>query len=45
LTLADVKIVHYHASKINEMEEELMDAISNIKLKPLLIDPKAEMKA
>ena len=27
------------------MEQELIEAISNIKLKPLLVDPKAEMKA
>jgi hypothetical protein len=45
LTLADINIESYPASKIDRMESELRDEISNLKIKPLLIDPKAELKA
>ena len=45
LTLADVSIESYPESKISTMESELLKNISKIRLKPLLIDPKAEMKA
>jgi hypothetical protein len=45
LTLADVNIESYPESKISTMESKLLKHISKIKLKPLLIDPKAEMKA
>jgi hypothetical protein len=44
LTLADIAIESYPTSKIDHMESELRKKISNLKMKPLLIDPKAELK-
>jgi hypothetical protein len=44
LTLADITIESYPISKINKLESDLKEEISNLKIKPLLIDPKAEMK-
>ena len=44
LTLADINIESYPESKINTMESTLVKKIKNIRLKPLLIDPKAELK-
>src|SRR6266446_1537769 len=45
LTLADIKIESYPASKISNMESELIARLAHVRLKPLLVDPKAEMKA
>ena len=45
LTIADIKVETYPASKISTMESDLVDSVSHIRLRPLLIDPKAEMKA
>jgi hypothetical protein len=42
--LADINIKSYPTSKIDTMESELRNEIANLKIKPLLIDPKAEMK-
>ena len=44
MTLADINIESYPESKINTMESNLVKKITKIRLKPLLIDPKAEMK-
>ena len=44
LTLADITIEKYPASKIQEMESELIAGLKYVKLKPLLIDPRADMK-
>ena len=44
LTLADITIESYPESKIKTMESKFLKKIANIKLKPLLIDPKAELK-
>ena len=44
LTLADIKIESYTLEVIKSMESELIDIISKLKSKPLLIDPKAELK-
>jgi hypothetical protein len=44
LTLADVNIESYPESRIGTMEAELRNSISKLKIKPLLIDPKAELK-
>jgi hypothetical protein len=44
LTLADINIESYPESKISTMESMLLSRIANTRLKPLIIDPKAEMK-
>jgi hypothetical protein len=44
LTLADITIESYPESKISTLESKLLNKIAKVKLKPLLIDPKAEMK-
>ena len=45
LTLADINIESYPASKITNMESELIAGLVHVRLKPLLVDPRAEMKA
>ena len=44
LTLADIEIDSFTFDMIESMESELIGMIYNVKLIPLLIDPKAEMK-
>ena len=44
LTIADVNIESYPASKIDIMESELRSSLTKMKMKSLLIDPKAELK-
>jgi hypothetical protein len=44
LTLADIKIESYTLEVIESMESDLIDMVSKLKSKPLLIDPKAELK-
>ena len=44
LTLADVEVSSCPTVKIMEMEEELIKHLKKIYLKPILIDPRAEMK-
>ncbi len=43
-TLADITVEKYPASKIEKMESDLKARIRSIKLKPLLVDPKATLK-
>ena len=44
LTLADVEVSSCPVGKIKEMEDELIKQLRKVRIKPLLIDPKAEMK-
>jgi hypothetical protein len=44
LTLADIHIDNYTLEIIEIRESELINMISGIKSKPLMIDPKAELK-
>ena len=44
LTLADIMVESYPASRIESMELELVRRLSGIRTIPPLIDPKAEMK-
>jgi hypothetical protein len=44
LSLADIKIDSYTLQIIETMESDLIDEVQNFRLKPLLIDPKAELK-
>ena len=45
LTLADIQVESYPESKIKSMESELLNSLKKVRIRPLLIDPKAEMKA
>ena len=45
LTLADIKVESYPEAKIKSLESELIDSLKKVRIRPLLIDPKAEMKA
>ena len=44
LTLADINIASFTLQIIENMESELTGKLTKLKLKPLLIDPKAELK-
>ena len=44
LTLADIQIDSYTLQIIENRESELIDVVSKFKSKPLMIDPKAELK-
>ena len=44
MTLADVEVSSCSTVKIKELEDELIKHIRKIKIKAVLIDPRAEMK-
>ena len=44
MTLADVEVSSCPTSKIKELEDELIKHLKMVKLKPVLIDPRATMK-
>ncbi len=44
LTLADINIETYTLQVIENMESELIDMVKKFRFKPLLIDPKAQLK-
>jgi hypothetical protein len=44
LTLADITIESYPDSKIETMEYELLVSVAEVRIEPLLIDPRAVMK-
>ena len=42
MTLADVEVSSCPTDKIKEMEDALIKNLKKVKLKPVLIDPRAE---
>ena len=44
LTLADIEVNSCPTNKIKQLEDQLIKSLKKIKIKPILIDPKAEMK-
>ncbi len=44
MTCSDIDICNYSASKIEEMENALIDSLESNKLITILVDPKVEMK-
>ena len=44
MTLADIEVTSCPTNKIKELEDELVKSLKKIKIRSILIDPKAELK-